>query len=456
MIATQAEWLRVVETTEDAAALQSLGLRATPIEQVSRLRLLARPEGETLLVGAGVHPHAPDFYAAARQALVFGVHVPPGSASIASWVAGEVAATGLATARTVWLTLEGGAFAFERGGKATALGVQLRRAARELAPRIFTLGELAARPPKRWLASGFLGAGDLALLCGVPGCYKSFLSLHLATCVAAGAPFLGCKTRQGKVLVLSGEGLAGTRQRALAALGERAGDAGERLLFAEEMPNLLRPEARDGFFAATLALEPALVVVDTWPRLLAAAGANENDASETGLVIAQLDELRLLTGSALVLVHHLRKDATVERGSTALRGASDSAWLLQREGELLARLSCEKQKDAAPLPDRLVRLEAVALGVDDEGCPVSTLRLFDAGLAGEKALGTSGKPRSGLDAVRQCLRNAGPSGLTLAQATEATGLARSSVHRHLRSLTAAGEAVQVPGNGTAQVWRWAR
>ena len=58
-----------------------------------------------------------------------------------------------------------------------------------------------------------------------------------------------------------------------------------------------------------------LVVFDTWARAI--RGAEENDAKEMGLVIARLDQLRMFTGAALMIIAHT-PTTTAASGSMAL------------------------------------------------------------------------------------------------------------------------------------------
>src|SRR5690242_10778274 len=93
-----------------------------------------------------------------------------------------------------------------------------------------------------------------------------------------------------------------------------------------------------------------------------------------GKAIKVCDELRARTGCAVMVVHHTRKDGSVERGSTVLRGAADTLLMLKEESRGILTLSCEKQKDADAFePISLVRRAIQLDGLTDlSGEPASS------------------------------------------------------------------------------------
>jgi hypothetical protein len=92
-------------------------------------------------------------------------------------------------------------------------------------------------------------------------------------------------------------------------------------------------------------------------------GGNENSQEDMGRAIAVCDELRARTGASVLLLHHMRKDGTVERGSTVIRGAADTLLTLKEEARGILTLSCEKQKDA----DAFEPLTLVRRGIQLDG-----------------------------------------------------------------------------------------
>ena len=73
-------------------------------------------------------------------------------------------------------------------------------------------------PERKWVVDGWIPRGVVTAIYGDGGIGKTLLSQQLATCVAAGLPFLGLPTEQGKVMCLYCEDSADEihiRQRAI-------------------------------------------------------------------------------------------------------------------------------------------------------------------------------------------------------------------------------------------------
>lgn len=235
--------------------------------------------------------------------------------------------------------------------------------------RLYTADDLLALPAPEWLLERHLPENSLSVLYGPPASGKSFLALAWAVAIATGQPWLDHATRRGLVLYVSAEGGAGLGQRVQALQAAHALSGAIDLLFVRETLNLL--EARDvtalladldawtdthGTPASGMPQHPGLVVIDTMARCM--PGGDENSAQDVGRVIAGADQIRQETSAAVLIIHHTGKSGELERGSSALRGAADSMFLLKSEDGVLT-LECTKQKDAAAIDERRLRLVAV-------------------------------------------------------------------------------------------------
>ena len=212
--------------------------------------------------------------------------------------------------------------------------------------RVYRADELVALPPASWLVDGMLPTDALAALVGPSGKGKTFLTIGLACAVATGSEWMGQPVEQaGPVLYIAAEGTAGLRQRVQAWVAHHGAPPDLPLYFICETVNFLE----DGDVAevmramAALPQPPRLIIVDTLHRAM--PGGDENSAKDVGLVVTHADELRRESGATVLIVHHSKKDADVERGSTALRGACDTLLML-RDDEGTKSLHCDKQKDA--------------------------------------------------------------------------------------------------------------
>jgi len=98
------------------------------------------------------------------------------------------------------------------------------------------------------------------------------------------------------------------------------------------------------------------VVLDTYARN--AVGGDENSAKDVGVAIRQIDHLRFSLHTAVVVVHHIGKKGTSERGSGALRGAADEMLLLTGKPAALS-LSVDKMKNFEAAKPVALHLERV-------------------------------------------------------------------------------------------------
>ena len=95
-------------------------------------------------------------------------------------------------------------------------------------------------------------------------------------------------------------------------------------------------------------LTPDVVVIDTQARTT--VGYKENDSTDMGEFVEKLEELRRLTGTCFLIVHHEPRNGEHLRGSIALEGAATSILRTFKEGNQIT-IETQKQKDIeAPEP----------------------------------------------------------------------------------------------------------
>jgi hypothetical protein len=179
----------------------------------------------------------------------------------------------------------------------------------------------------QYLVKHLLAPGELTVLFGASGHFKSVLSVDLALSVAAGVEFHGMRTRRAGVLYVAGEGHAGIRKRARAWLLSRDYTA------ASEQPHLYVTSTGADLIAhadqvratvaeasSVLGVPVELVVIDT---LAANFGpGDENHATDMQLAIAGARSAA--PGASVLLVHHVgHGQGDRERGSYALVAAAD-------------------------------------------------------------------------------------------------------------------------------------
>lgn len=223
--------------------------------------------------------------------------------------------------------------------------------------KLLNRSELKALPDPEWLVHGTLPADSFTVIYGAPGAAKSFAALDVACSIASGHTFHGAVVKRGQVLVAVGEGLRGMKWReeawGLAHLDSDQEALERNLHILPKAVHLLEQKDADMLVNTAEYLsqngeEPLrLVIIDTWARAM--VGGDENSAKDAGMAIEVCERIRHATGATVLVVHHTGAEGTRERGSTALRGASDTSILMVKEDNSgIITLSVKKMKDGEP------------------------------------------------------------------------------------------------------------
>lgn len=260
---------------------------------------------------------------------------------------------------------------------------------RSLRDRIVRPTDCADGPRRGYIVKGLLAPGDVAAVIGQPGCGKSVWAPHLAYGLAQGRRVFGLRTKPGAVLYLAAEDFSGMHQR-VAALKSKHGDAA--LFGLADIGNLRDAGQADELLAYVEAEAPALVVIDTLGA--AWAGMDENGAQDMSAVV-ELARRMSATGAAVMVVHHTPKNGDgTPRGHSVLNGTLDLSVMLDRDadsGIVHARLL--KNRNGTPDIDMAFRVEAVALGEDEDGDAITAPIAFE--LTGQD------RPKAKLSPVEQ-------------------------------------------------------
>jgi hypothetical protein len=221
--------------------------------------------------------------------------------------------------------------------------------------RTLSLDDLDNLPDPEWIINGFVPADAMVTIFGAPGSTKSFWALDVACSIAAGEKFNGAEVKKGRVIYCVGEGLRGMKWRIEAwKLAHPDADVAaleENLIILPRAVMLLdKTEAGMLTNTAEAVHEEAPLrafVIDTWARSL--TGGDENSAQDVGIAINVCETVRAKTGASPIVIHHTGADGTRERGSTALRGATDtSIQMAHNETEGIVTVTCKKMKDGEP------------------------------------------------------------------------------------------------------------
>ncbi len=246
-------------------------------------------------------------------------------------------------------------------------------ARQHLRDRLLSVSQLRTLPPVRPLVDGLLYRNTVAQLSATAGSYKSFAAVGVACAVALGMNWEGHHVPQSeKVVYVAAEGASGLEVRILAwceTTGVDPADLDGRLYVLPcpiQLGNVL-----DVSDAQELAAEvgAGLVIIDT--RAKCTLGMDENSATEQGRAIAAAEKIQAAAGCTVLVIHHAGRSGSTPRGSTAWDGAVWSD-LRMEGGDLVAKIHCEKHKDAPSGCDHQYRLvphtvsDRLMAGVEEE------------------------------------------------------------------------------------------
>jgi hypothetical protein len=202
------------------------------------------------------------------------------------------------------------------------------------------------------LVRGVLYLDSLAWLIGRPGAGKSFVALDMAGAVGTGQTWQDTPATRGNVLYLAAEGATGVKQR-VRAWESANGQVMSGVRFLPRAVQAADPGQWSALVELAREMQPSLIVIDTQARVT--VGMEENSATDMGLFVERLEELRRSCGACVLVVHHQGRNGEHMRGSTALEGAANTVIKVTKEDDLID-LECSKQKDAVEFDKIKLRL----------------------------------------------------------------------------------------------------
>ena len=266
---------------------------------------------------------------------------------------------------------------------------------------------IASMPVLRWLVKSLVLREGLAVIFGAPGTAKTFWTLLFLACVASGCDFFGLPVNQAPVLYVCLEGEGGI-QRRVKALESVFGLLPDSFKFLLQSFDIRKASDRADLIAAarSAGVVGGVVCIDTLNR--SAPGADENDSSSMGEIIAGAKQIQNELGGLLVFVAHSGKDASKGiRGHSSLHAALDTVIeLTRRDGR--REWSISKSKDGEDSLSHAFRLDVVEVGTDEDGEPITSCVVIpeeNAGGAVRRVLSPkSGNQRIVWDALGEMLK----------------------------------------------------
>lgn len=240
---------------------------------------------------------------------------------------------------------------------------------------LLTLAQLQAKAGQlKWLVKGAVPLESIGVMFGASGAFKSFIAIDMALHVAHGLPWLGRKTQKAPVIIIAAEGGAGLWRRVEAWHRQRGLAWADAQVFVIPLSVDLTVDCSRVIDAASaLGVVPGLMVIDTLSQTFS---GEENSATEVAAYLRELGLwFREAWQCAVVVIHHSGHNAAERpRGSSALRANVDFMLGVHRdEKEMIATLSCHKQKDGEAFEDCTFGLRVFDIETDDDGDPITAL-----------------------------------------------------------------------------------
>jgi hypothetical protein len=229
---------------------------------------------------------------------------------------------------------------------------------------------------KRWLIKGVFARGESSAWIAPPGGMKSALMAQASICVAAGLDWNGKRSKETAGVVYFAIERADLVRRRLRAHGLRQNLRGLPIAVVSSIVDMTKPDASQKVVTtireaqAALGVPIGLVIFDTFAKLIAAGGGDENSAKDQGLVFANVQRVKNDTKTHVALIGHTGKDESKgSRGSNAILGDVDV--MVTITGDDIRTATVTKANDAPEGPLFSFTSEVHTFGTDEDGDPIT-------------------------------------------------------------------------------------
>jgi hypothetical protein len=291
--------------------------------------------------------------------------------------------------------------------------------------RLVTFDEMEIDPPaKQWLIKGILARGETSAWIAPPGAMKSALLAEAAICVGAGLDWHGHRNKGAAGVVYFAIERADLVKRRLRAHRQRLGLAGTPICVSSDTIDLTHPEAFKKVIdtirtaKTILGADIGFVIIDTFAKLIAAAGGDENSAKDQGAVFGNVQRIKNVTGVHVALIGHTGKDESRgARGSNALLGDVDV--MVTIGGEEIKTVTITKANDAPEGVLFSFKSDMHEFGTDEDGDPI-TVNIVSSEEVSAKVATKPNEPKLSPNqrVMFRLLHEAGSAGLTTEEWSE--------------------------------------
>jgi len=227
---------------------------------------------------------------------------------------------------------------------------------------------------KRHIIKGVFARGETSAWIAPPGGMKSALMASAAISVASGADWFDKRNKERCGVVYFALERADLVKRRLEAHKIRLNLPDLPIVVVKAAVNFGAAETVGRVIETIREIEaeyncPAgLVIFDTFAKLIAAAGLDEDKAKDQGLIFSRVQQLKTATDVHVALVGHTGKNVERgARGSNAILGDVDM--MVEISGDIIRTVTVTKANDAPEGPLFSFKSDIHEFGVDDDGDP---------------------------------------------------------------------------------------
>jgi AAA domain len=271
---------------------------------------------------------------------------------------------------------------------------------------------------KRHLIKGAFALGETSAWVAPPGGLKSALLAQASVCVAGGLDWHGKKNKGAVGVVYFALERADLVKRRLQAHRERANLGDLPIAVVGSTVDLMAPATVAKILATIKEAEESfgrsvgLVIFDTFAKLIAAGGGDEDKARDQGRVFSNIQRVKESADIHVAIVGHTGKDESRGmRGSNAALGDADTMHTIS--GDVVRTVTVTKANDGPEGPLFSFKSEIHDFGTDEDGDPITVNVVSDEVISVQSAQKTAEpKLTANQKTMFGILHEAGLAGLT--------------------------------------------
>ena len=240
--------------------------------------------------------------------------------------------------------------------------------------------QLTEATPKSWLIKNVIARGEASSWIAQPGKGKSALLTDIAIHLASGRDWRGHRTKAKCGVIFFALERADLQRRRLIAYKLRDNLPSLPIAVMGQVIDLMNQKCVDVILGAIRQTEQhfgcdvGLVIIDTYPKGIAAGGGDESQAKDQNIVLANLRRVLDRAHIHIAGIGHTGKDESKgERGSNAR--LADVDLLVHISGDAIKTATVKKANDQPEDALTSFRLEPFDFGPDEDGDPFRTFIL---------------------------------------------------------------------------------